>query len=361
MNARPLMNEEQSRPRASSRRLSVFSSLRIVVTPSRENPLERRAFASTDTARPLSTRSHRRLPLDAVVVVAMSPRKSVVPHLHYFSAWFCPFAHRATLALEHHARDGHLTYEWIESLGWEKRGKTDASVETEHENWYHYKSPKLLKHNPLGMVPTLVPPARFHAESGDPTRDVVTESLVCVQFIDELVEGGTTSIMSSCPYERARARVDADWVNKHVCSPYYSVLVRQDAAEQRRAFESIVEGLEKFASWCEEGEGAFYAGKSTPGLVDYALFPWAHRLPVFEHYRGDAFKIPRTAALNSYHAWMDAMIAREEVKKTLPPWDDYLAHIGRYADGSARSKVANAVRAGRSAHEYDDDEDNTDA
>jgi glutathione S-transferase len=58
---------------------------------------------------------------------------------------------------------------------------------------------------------------------------------------------------------------------------------------------------------------------------------------------------------------MDAMIAREEVKKTLPPWDDYLAHIGRYADGSARSKVANAVRAGRSAHEYDDDEDNTDA
>ena len=123
-----------------------------------------------------------------------------MPHLHYFSAWFCPFAHRATLALEHHARDGHLTYEWIESLGWEKRGKTDASVETEHENWYHYKSPKLLKHNPLGMVPTLVPPARFHAESGDPTRDVVTESLVCVQFIDELVEGGTTSIMSSCPY-----------------------------------------------------------------------------------------------------------------------------------------------------------------
>ena len=70
-----------------------------------------------------------------------------------------------------------------------------------------------------------------------------------------------------------RGRVGADWVNKHVCSPYYSVLVRQDAAEQRRAFETIVEGLEKFASWCEEGEGAFYAGKSTPGLVDYALFP----------------------------------------------------------------------------------------
>ena len=46
------------------------------------------------------------------------------------------------------------------------------------------------------------------------------------------------------------------------------------------------------------------------------------------------------------------MHALDFVKKTCPPWDDYLAHIGRYADGSARSKVANAVR---DAHQYDDD------
>lgn len=30
----------------------------------------------------------------------------------YLSAWFCPFAHRATLALEHHA--GRVDYEWVE-------------------------------------------------------------------------------------------------------------------------------------------------------------------------------------------------------------------------------------------------------
>jgi glutathione S-transferase len=29
---------------------------------------------------------------------------SAKPHLFYMSAWFCPFAHRATLALEHHSR-----------------------------------------------------------------------------------------------------------------------------------------------------------------------------------------------------------------------------------------------------------------
>ena len=238
-------------------------------------------------------------------------------------------------------------------------------MKTKHENWYHYKSPELLRHNPLGMVPTLVTPATYEDKDGDPSRNVVTESLVCVQFIDELVRGNayageTAAIMPSDPYARAKARVDADWVNKNVCSRYYHVLVRQEASEQREAFEKLVKGLETFAAWCGSGEGKFYGGQTTPGLVDYALFPWAWRLPVFEHYRGIDFKIPRTAALKSYHDWMEAMLAREQVRKTLPPWDDYLEHIGRYADGSARSKVANAVRSGRAAHDYDDKEDNTD-
>jgi len=293
----------------------------------------------------------------AAMTTATKSSKAVVPHLHYMSAWFCPFAHRATLALEHHS--GHVTYSWIESLGWEKRAATDANMETAHENWYHYKAPELLKHNPLGMVPTLVPPETFEAASGDPTRDVVTESLVCVQFIDELTRGGDCPIMPSSPFERARARVDADWVNKNICSKYYTVLVRQDAREQKEGFDELVVGLERFAKWCNEGPGAFYAGRATPGLVDYALFPWAWRFPVFEHYRGREYAIPKTAALAPYHDWLAAMLARDEVRRTLPPWEDYLLHIGRYADGSARSKVGNAVRLGRAAHDYNDTSDNT--
>lgn len=67
-------------------------------------------------------------------------------------------------------------------------------------------------------------------------------------------------------------------------------------------------------------------------------------MPVFEHYRGESFAIPAaTPGLRAYHAWLAAMEALPLVAKTCPPWDDYLQHIGRYADGSARSKVANAV------------------
>jgi glutathione S-transferase len=36
------------------------------------------------------------------------------PKFRYLSAWFCPYAHRATLALEHHA--GRVDYEWVEAL-----------------------------------------------------------------------------------------------------------------------------------------------------------------------------------------------------------------------------------------------------
>ena len=114
--------------------------------------------------------------------------------------------------------------------------------------------------------------------------------------------------MPSCPYERAAMRVAADVVNKQICSKYYHVLVRQDSAEQREGFEALVKGLDTFGE--ELKGGPFYAGRSTPGLVDYALFPWAHRLPAFEHYRGDTFAIPDTTpGLKAYHAWLAAMEA----------------------------------------------------
>ena len=35
-----------------------------------------------------------------------------IPKVRFLSAWFCPYAHRATLALEHHR--GRVDYEWVE-------------------------------------------------------------------------------------------------------------------------------------------------------------------------------------------------------------------------------------------------------
>lgn len=55
------------------------------------------------------------------------------PKFRYLSAWFCPFAHRATLALEYHS--DRVDYEWIEALGWEQREDKENVTGTGKEWW----------------------------------------------------------------------------------------------------------------------------------------------------------------------------------------------------------------------------------
>ena len=124
-------------------------------------------------------RVHRAEPGFLATTEAFGPLAETTKPLTYYSAWFCPFAHRATLALEHHA--DVVPYAWEEALGWEQRpptGDEDLDADDREDFWYHYKSPGLLEANPLGMVPTLV----------DEDGRVVTESAVCVQFVDELAK-----------------------------------------------------------------------------------------------------------------------------------------------------------------------------
>lgn len=268
--------------------------------------------------------------------------------LRYLSAWFCPYAHRATIALEHHAR--RVPYEWVEALGWERRASADANRleqegEPAHENWYHWKHPELVEKCPGGLVPTLV----------DAKGRAVWESLVAVEYVDDLArERGAADeelLLPAEPYLRAQARIEADAANKTLCSPYYRVLVRTDPTERKLAFDEMVEDLRAFE---RKLAGPMFFGDRL-SLVDIALVPWAWRFYVLEHYRGPEFAVP--ASLGAYHKWLAHVTSLPQVAKTLPDRQAYLEHVGRYADASARSKVANAVRAGRAAHDIDDRKD----
>ena len=283
-------------------------------------------------------------------VAARRSFSSAAP-LTYYSAWFCPFAHRATIALEHHSSS--VPYEWEEALGWEKRAPTgneafDASERSDW--WYHWKSPGLLEANPLGMVPTLLDPT---------TKRSVTESMVVIQFIDELAlanGSSATPLLPSDPYERARARIAADQVNKSVTSNYYACLVREDESERAEAFGKILDGLRTFTS---ESRGEFFSGDSL-SYVDCVLLPYAFRLYVLEHYRGPAFKVPTSGEdglWERYQAWLQRATTLACVARTLPDKERYIKHVAKYAEGKARSKVGNAVRRGAAAHDYDDRKD----
>ncbi len=274
--------------------------------------------------------------------------------LTYFSAWFCPFAHRCTIALEHHGRD-IVDWEWCEALGWEERPPTGRETfeASEREDWvYHWKSPELLQANPLGMIPTL-------QEIGGERR-VVRESIVCCEFVDEIARqmGSTASplLPPDDPFECARLRVSAERVNRTVTSSYYAALVRTDPMERQEAFDRILGGLEEFVT---ESKGDFFSGSQGLSLVDCVLFPYAWRLFALEHYRG--FSIPKRGGngdwMGRYHAWLERCESLSYVARTLPGKDRYIQHVEKYATGRARSKVGNAVRRGKAAHDYDDDID----
>ncbi|KAG7344203.1 endonuclease/exonuclease/phosphatase [Nitzschia inconspicua] len=276
-----------------------------------------------------------------------------VPKFRYLSAWFCPFAHRCTLALEHHA--GRVEYEWVEALGWEKRTDDQNVTGSGHEWIYHWKSPELVRACPGALVPTLIPVD----QKGTPDESKsVYESIVTIEYVDAVSGAqGKDRLISEDPFLAARARVWSDKVNRECCSTYYGVLVRKDDAERKEHFNNLIKGLENFSKQLEATSGPTFLPDGQLSNVDLTLLPWAYRYYVFEHYRGPDFKIPYTSKLEKYHGWYDHVISLESVKRTLPDKDRYLEHIKKYADGSARSKVANAVRRGVAAHEFDDEKD----
>lgn len=278
------------------------------------------------------------------------------PKFRYLSAWFCPFAHRATIALSHH--QSRIDYEWVEALGWERRPDTQNVTGQEHEWWYHWKSPELIRANPSALVPTLIPVSPLDG-SVDESR-AVYESLVTVDFIDA-ISGATGSqrLVPEDPYEMARCRIWTEKVNRDLCSPYYGVLVRKEEHERKEHFDHLIKGLTLFSRELQKTSGPTFLENAQLCNVDIALIPWAYRYYVLEHYRGPEYSIntDRYPDLKPYQDWYDHVMTLDSVQRTLPDKEKYLEHIAKYADSSARSKVANAVRRGVAAHELDDEKD----
>eukprot|EP00980_Cylindrotheca_fusiformis_P010530 scaffold2334_cov118-Cylindrotheca_fusiformis.AAC.2 len=290
----------------------------------------------------------------ATAAAVSTSSKTAIPKFRYLSAWFCPFAHRATLALEHHR--GRVEYEWVEALGWEQRSDEKNVTGAGHEWWYHWKADELKRTSPGGLVPTLIPIDGTTGQT-DESKSVY-ESIVTIDYIDQISGAkGKDKLVSEDPFLAARARIWTDKVNRECCSTYYGVLVRKEAEERQEHFQSLLKGLTNFSKQLRETSGPTFLPDAQLGSVDLTLLPWAFRYYVFEEYRGPEYAIPKTKELEAYHEWFDHVMNLDSVKRTLPDKDRYLEHISKYADGSARSKVANAVRRGVAAHDFDDDKD----
>merc|ERR1712232_864775 len=117
------------------------------------------------------------------------------------------------------------------------------------------KDARLLRANPHGLVPTII-------EHGSPP---IYDSLVTIEYADDLASASNAPrVMPVSPAQRALARMRADWVNRNICSPFYTVLVHKENQERQAGFDKLRTSL---VEWVEEVRGPFYFGEQV-SLVD---------------------------------------------------------------------------------------------
>lgn len=239
------------------------------------------------------------------------------PIIKFYSAWFCPYAQRTWIALN----QLNLKYELIESLKLNKSGE-------------YVKNEDLLLLNSKGLVPTL-----------DINNEVVVESIDTINYLNK--HFGSTETPSFVTPELV---ADAHSVNQTVCSPFYRILVKQHLDEQETAWNEICEGLQKFTEHVTQD--GYYKSSSIMNIVDITLFPWAHRLYLLKHYRGKSLSDEESWVIN-FHAWFNRMLSNKSVVDTLADESELTKIYSRYAEGNAKSKVADAVRSGKEAHDLE--------
>ena len=246
--------------------------------------------------------------------------------IHLYSAWFCPYAQRAWMAINHL----EIEYTLVESLQFDK-------------SLAYKKNERLLQINPKGLVPTIEvfesdPLLDENIDINGEKPNVVKESIDVVKFLFEYVKKPVTDAEVA----------DANMVNETICSPFYRCLVRQIKEEQVEGWKSLTSGLESFVNDIKDGH--FYKN-DCPNIVDFTLYPWAFRLYVLETFRG--FKLDSNLPwVEKFHEWMSRMENEVNgVKQTHPDKQDLLKSYERYANATAKSLVGDAVKSGREAHE----------
>lgn len=214
--------------------------------------------------------------------------------LKLYSAWYCPFAQRAWMAL----LIKQLDFEYIEVDPYRK------------SDWWHRIS---RGHN---LVPVIVAPG----SDGSGEFTIVDSSRI-IEYLDEL----EPSLHPLLPREinpRAEHRYWMDQVNDRVVPYLYQLLqAREPGAAQDEIRQKLIAGLELFTRQLDERK-TFFSGDE-PGAVDLALIPFAYRIDaLLGHYR--QFALPTDGEhWKRYQRWYRAMQEQPVFRRTATDQENY--------------------------------------
>ncbi|CAL4931920.1 unnamed protein product [Urochloa decumbens] len=204
--------------------------------------------------------------------------------LKLLGMWASPFALRARLALSFKG----LRHEYIEE---------DLSN----------KSDLLLSSNPVHKkVPVLI-------HNGRP----VCESQIIVQYVDEVYRDTGLSFLPADPYERARARFWAAFIDDKLLASWVQAgrgKTMEEKMELLKPTFAAVETLEAAFRECSKGKPFF--GGDNVGYLDVmlgGLVAWVHASEARHGLK--IFGASRSPLLN---AWVDRFSKLDETKAVLP-------------------------------------------
>ncbi len=121
-------------------------------------------------------------------------------------------------------------------------------------------------------------------------------------------------------------------------------MLLKEESQRDEAKKELLEGLGALVMEMDP-QGPFFSG-ATPNMVDIMLFPFASRFEtILSHFRG--FSVPTDDHWKRYHVWYTAAKQHDSIKATIPDVAKLIEVYEEYADGSATSGVAKAVKTGK--------------
>lgn len=219
--------------------------------------------------------------------------------IKFYTSWFCPYAQRAWITLEHH----QLDYERIEAY--------DGTQ----------KIPRLLELNPKGQVPTM----EFSKSMVDELTQVetrhmkeingvlaLTESMNCIKILNSMARKGATPDLIT----EASLLTAADKFDQNICGKFMKILAAPTEADRRDAYVSFATSIAEYTEMIKEG--GFY-GSNDLTIVDVTTVPLLLRIFVLDNYRPE-YKLGdymSEACLQKFSSYMERVKELPAVKHTL--------------------------------------------
>jgi glutathione S-transferase len=204
-----------------------------------------------------------------------------------YTAWFCPFAQRA----------------WIAMLA--------KKVDFEYIDQDPYnKTPEWMAVSPTGKVPVIV-------HNGN----TIYESAICIEYIDEAFPTDVL-LLPKDPFKRAFARIWGDILGKGIIPHFFEALMKKTKEEQDEALENFQNGLKTFFA-AMDPNSAFLQGE-TIGYLDIMLAPFANLIQIMlKHFR--RFEVPNNPEFARFHKWWEVAMKHPAIAPTLYPAEQYIS------------------------------------